>query len=117
MRRKVDDENGSGYHVNLILTLTINPAVDRTVTVDKLVFEDRGYILDSSESGGGRGVNASRVIHSFGGKTLALLASGGACGAIMEKSLAGMGFPFEVVRVHSPTRTNLTISDKQGLTI
>lgn len=117
MRRSVDDEYGSGYHVNLILTLTINPAVDRTVTVDKLVFEDRGYILDGSESAGGRGVNASRVIHSFGGKTLALLASGGASGATMEKSLAGMGFPFEVVRVHSQTRTNLTISDKQGLTI
>jgi len=101
----------------LILTLTINPAVDRTVTVDKLVFEDRGYILDHSEAAGGRGINASLVIHAFGGKTLALVASGGDAGAKMEKSLAGMKFPFEVVRVRSQTRTNLTISDKQGLTV
>ena len=28
-----------------------------------------------------------------------------------------MGFPFEVVRVHAEGRANLTISDKQGLTI
>jgi 1-phosphofructokinase family hexose kinase len=101
----------------LIVTLTINPAIDRTVTVDKLVFEDRGYILSRSEAAGGRGVNASYVVHCFGGKTLALLASGGEAGSRMEQYLKVMGFPFEVVRVQSETRINLTISDKQGLTI
>ena len=80
----------------MILTLTINPAVDRIVSVDKLVFEDRAYILDRTEVAGGRGVNASVLLHGFGGKTLALLTSGGAAGEQMEKSLAGMGFPFEV---------------------
>ena len=64
----------------MILTLTINPAIDRTVSVDKLVFEDRAYILDRTEAAGGRGVNASKVIHGFGGKTLALLTAGGAVG-------------------------------------
>ena len=105
------------YHVSLILTLTINPAVDRTVTVDKLVFEDRGYILNRDEGAGGRGINASHVIHAFGGKTLALLTAGGAPGQTIEKSLAGMRFPFETVRVRSDSRINLTISDKQGLTV
>jgi 1-phosphofructokinase family hexose kinase len=106
-----------GYHVSLILTLTINPAVDRTVTVDKLVFEDRAYILGRAEAAGGRGVNASQVIHAFGGKTLALLTSGGAAGQHIEESLAGMGFPFEAVHVATESRINLTISDKQGLTV
>jgi 1-phosphofructokinase family hexose kinase len=101
----------------MILTLTINPAVDRIVSVDKLVFEDRAYILDQNEVAGGRGVNASVVIHGFGGKTLALLTSGGSSGEKMEKSLGKMGFPFEVVRVRPESRTNLTISDKQGLTV
>ena len=101
----------------MIVTLTINPAIDRTVTVDKLVFEDRGYILGRTEAAGGRGVNASRVIHAFGAKTLALLASGGEAGTRMEASLKEMGLPFEAVRVHSESRTNLTISDKQGLTV
>lgn len=103
--------------IDLIVTLTINPAIDRTVSVDKLVFEDRAYILGRTEAAGGRGVNASMVIHSFGGKTLALLASGGAAGTRMEKSLGASGLPFEAVRVHSETRTNFTISDKQGLTV
>ncbi len=107
----------SGYHVSLIITLTINPAIDRTVSVDKLVFEDRAYILDRTEAAGGRGINASRVIHSFGGKTLALLTCGGAVGERMSKSLGTLGFPFEVVRVKQDSRVNITISDKQGLTI
>jgi len=101
----------------LILTLTINPAIDRTISVDKLVFEDRGYILDRTEAAGGRGVNASQVIHAFGGKTLALLTSGGEIGQRMEQLLGGMGFPFEAVRVRAEGRANLTISDKNGLTV
>jgi len=103
--------------IDLILTLTINPAIDRTVSVDRLVFEDRAYILDRTEAAGGRGINASLVVHRLGGKTLALLAAGGAAGERIERMLAGVGFPFEVVRVRSESRTNFTISDKQGLTI
>ena len=101
----------------MILTLTINPAIDRTFTVDKLVFEDRAYILDRTEAAGGRGINSSLVIHAFGGKTLALLTSGGKAGERIEKLLAGAGFPFEAVHVRSESRTNLTISDKQGLAV
>ncbi len=101
----------------MILTLTINPAIDRNVSVDKLVFEDRAYILARTETAGGRGINASRVLHGFGAKTIALLTSGGSAGERMEKSLASMHFPFEVVHVKSESRINITISDKQGLTI
>ena len=101
----------------MILTLTINPAVDRTVLVDHLVFEDRGYILSRSEAAGGRGINASRVIHSFGGKTAAILAAGGATGEKIEELLRGDGFHSHVVKIQGESRTNLTISDKQGLTV
>ena len=101
----------------MILTLTINPALDRIITADRLVFEDRGYILDRSEAAGGRGINASQVIHSFGGKTTAVLTTGGAAGERLEKLLGGLGFPFDAVRVHTESRTNLTISDKFGLTV
>jgi 1-phosphofructokinase family hexose kinase len=101
----------------LILTLTINPAIDRIVTVDRLVFDDRGYILSRSQEAGGRGVNASHVLSTFGAGTRALLTSGGSAGACMEQSLAGMGFPYEVVHVKAESRVNLTISDRQGLTV
>ncbi len=101
----------------LILTLTINPAIDRNVTADRLVFEDRAHILSTSESDGGRGINASRVIHSFGGKTLAILTSGGESGARLEALVRAHGFPVEVARIRNEIRCNLTITDKQGLTV
>jgi 1-phosphofructokinase family hexose kinase len=101
----------------LILTLTLNPAIDRTVTVDKLVFEDRAYILDRAEVAGGRGLNASQVIHAFGGKTRALLTSGGGAGQRMLKLLEKSGYPYDAVAVGAESRINLAISDKQGLTV
>jgi 1-phosphofructokinase family hexose kinase len=101
----------------LIVTLTINPALDRNVSADRLVFEDRAYILDTSLSAGGRGINASRVIHSFGGKTLAIATAGGVTGAKFEGLLSDSGFPVKVVPISHETRTNLTISDKRGLTV
>src|SRR5689334_11793408 len=107
----------SGYHVNLILTLTINPAVDRIITADRLVFEDRGYILDHSEAAGGRGINASQVVHAFGGKTVAVLTAGGTAGERIQKLLGTLSFSSDIVHVRAETRTNLTISDKDGLTV
>ena len=59
-----------------ILTLTVNPALDRIVTVDRLVFEDRAYILSTTEMAGGRGINASRVLTSFGAENTAITTSG-----------------------------------------
>ena len=101
----------------MILTLTINPAVDRIITADRLVFEDRGYILDRSEAAGGRGINASQVIHAFGGKTVAVLTAGGPAGERIQKLLSTLGFSSDIVHVRAETRTNLTISDKHGLTV
>jgi 1-phosphofructokinase family hexose kinase len=101
----------------LILTLTINPAIDRTVMVDRLVFEDRAYILSRKEDVGGRGVNASCVIDSYGAPTAAILTAGGQAGAEVEKYVKRRTFPSEIVRIENESRTNLTISDKQGLTI
>src|SRR6185436_11514843 len=89
--------------VVLILTLTVNPAIDHNVTADRLVFENRAYILATDESAGGRGINASRVIHSFGGKTLAILTSGGKSGARLEALVRAHGFPVEI----SPIRNDI----------
>lgn len=101
----------------MILTLTINPAIDRNILADRLVFEDRAYILASNDSAGGRGINASRVLHSFGAKTLAIVTAGGANGERFEKLLAKAGFPARVVHISHDIRINFAITDRQGLTV
>jgi 1-phosphofructokinase family hexose kinase len=101
----------------LIVTLTINPAIDRIISIDRLAFEDRAYINSSRESAGGRGINVSSVIHSFGGETLAVLISGGDSGKRLQGLLGKCGYRIAVVPVQNEIRTNLTITDKHGLTV
>lgn len=101
----------------LIVTLTVNPAIDQTITVDRLVFDDRAYITAKQESAGGRGINASCVIHSFGGKTKAIVPAGGTSGAHFEQFLKCCGFELVLVPIRNEVRRNLTITDKHGLTV
>jgi 6-phosphofructokinase 2 len=100
-----------------ILTLTVNPAVDRIVSVDRLAFEDRAYIESTTEAAGGRGINAARVLTSFGAKAIAITTSGRDGGRKLEQYLEADGFEKEIVKIRNNIRTNLTISDRQGLSV
>lgn len=95
----------------------MNPAIDRIISVDRLAFEDRAYIKSSRESAGGRGLNASCVVHSFGGCTMAIVVSGGETGEGLEKLLNKCDHRIVLVPVKNPVRTNLTITDRHGLTV
>ncbi len=100
-----------------ILTLTVNPALDRIVTVDRLVFEDRAYIESTTEVAGGRGINASRVLTSLGVENTAVTTSGKEVGRKFEEQLQNDKFGQEIVKIRSNIRINLTISDRQGLSV
>lgn len=101
----------------MILTLTLNPAIDQNVQADRLVFEDRAYILSTNEAPGGRGINASMVLHGLGAQTKAITAAGGKNGKRFEELLAKESFPVEYVKIKNNVRNNLTIIDKQGLAV
>ncbi len=100
-----------------ILTLTVNPAVDRIVTVDRLVFEDRAYIESTTEAAGGRGINAARLLTSFGASAIAITTSGRDVGRKFEEQLQHDTFGKEIVKIRSNIRVNHTISDLQGLSV
>lgn len=101
----------------MILTLTVNPAIDRNISADRLVFDDRAYILETSEAPGGRGINASMVIQSFGGKTFAIATAGGETGDHFREYLRAKKFNADLVPIGKEIRTNFTITDKHGLTV
>ncbi len=100
-----------------ILTFTVNPALDRIITVDRLVFEDRAYIQSTTEAAGGRGINAARVLTSFGANVVAITTSGREIGRKFEEHLAHDSFGKEIVKIRNGIRINLTISDRRGLSI
>ena len=101
----------------MIVTLTINPAIDRVISVDRLAFEDRAYVNSSRECAGGRGLNASCVIQAFGGETVAVITCGGDSGLRLHEHLGDCGFRISTVPIRHPIRTNLTITDRHGLTV
>jgi 1-phosphofructokinase family hexose kinase len=100
-----------------ILTLTVNPALDQIISVDRLVFEDRAYIQSATVAAGGRGINAARVLTSFGADVIAITTSGGEIGRKFEEHLQHDSFGKEIVRISNNIRVNLTISDRQGLSV
>lgn len=111
------DGSLTGYNGELIVTLTLNPAIDRIYSVDRLAFEDRARIESTHESVGGRGIHAACVVHAFGGQALAIFPSGGASGKSLQERLRDCGFPILPVPIREELRTNIAITDKQGLTV
>jgi 1-phosphofructokinase family hexose kinase len=101
----------------MILTLTVNPAIDCTYTTDRISYEDRVYVRSSFEQAGGKGINAAHVIQGLGGEVLALATAGGATGKRLAALLAESRLPVSLIPIRHPIRRNLTISDAQGLTI
>ncbi len=101
----------------LILTVTANPAIDQIFITDRLAFDDRSYLRERAEAPGGRGINASRVLHRLGAETLAIAPCGGPTGKRFEAYLKDLGFAFELVRIRQPIRTNRAITDAHGLTV
>ena len=101
----------------MILTLTVNPAIDHTVTTDRISYEDRVYVRSSLEQPGGKGINAARVLKELGAPVLALATSGGPVGKRFAELVKASSLPVSLIPIRHAIRRNLTVSDLQGLTI
>ncbi len=95
----------------MIATVTLNPSLDKTVTVHGLVIEETNRWTTFRRDPGGKGINVSRVIHELGGNTIAYSFSGGVDGQIMKRLLRRKKMPFDFVAVRQPTRSNFIITD------
>ena len=100
----------------MIVTLTANPSVDRTIEVDVLrpgtVIRARASRVDA----GGKGVNVARALAAHGCEATAVLPSGGAEGAQLEALLAGAGLDLRTVRIAGSIRANVTVVEADGTT-
>lgn len=101
----------------MILTLTVNPAIDHTYTTDRISYEDRVYVRTSFEQAGGKGINAARVIHALGAEVVAVATCGGDTGKRFAELVQGSGPAVSLIPIRHPVRHNITISDMHGLTI
>ena len=98
----------------MIVTVTPNPSVDRTVEIDSLV---RGGVLRArraSVEAGGKGVNISRALAANAIPTLAVLPSGGFEGAQLTGLLAAPEVEVVFVRIAGAVRANISIVEPDG---
>jgi 6-phosphofructokinase 2 len=98
----------------MIATITLNPTIDRTITVHGLELDEANRWTSLRLYAGGKGIDVSRAIHEMGGKTTAYGFIGGATGRTVEILLDEEGVPFSFTPIQQETRTNFIIADTKN---
>lgn len=93
----------------MIFTVTLNPAVDRELTVDAIAFDTvlraTGWQVDC----GGKGFNVARMLGSLGVTSTALGFAAGKTGELLDTKLQELGIETDFNWVEGETRTNVSI--------
>ena len=100
----------------MIVTVTLNPSLDRTLRVPELVVGEVLRVAETRTDPGGKGVNVSRALEAHGTATRAVLPVGGAVGTALTALLAKAGVDAVAVPVAGASRSNVTVVEPDGTT-
>jgi 1-phosphofructokinase family hexose kinase len=95
----------------MIYTVTLNPCIDRTLTVERFHIGGTFQIVRSDPLPAGKGVNVARVVATLGEPVVALGWVGEGEAASFAAELARAGIENHLVAIPGFTRTNVTILD------
>ena len=98
-----------------IFTLTLNPAIDMGVTVDKVFHEPKLRSQNTQREPGGGGLNVTRAIAELGGNSTAVFPAGGKTGDLLKFLVGhyctGIACDQRPVPVLAPTRENVIVNE------
>jgi 6-phosphofructokinase 2 len=95
-----------------IVTLTMNPAIDQSALVDRVVPDRKLRCKPPTFEPGGGGINVSRAIQRLGGESLAIYPAGGSMGEFIEEMLNSQKLNHDVVKIDGRTRQNLMVYEE-----
>ena len=95
----------------MIHTLTLNPAIDRSIVVRELNIDDANRVVSERHFAAGKGVDVSRVLVELGGDTIAFGFAGGYAGQELEDRLELAGVRTDFVHLSTETRINVVVRD------
>lgn len=98
----------------MIITVTMNPAIDKTVEIDTLQAGGLNRIQRVEYDAGGKGINVSKTIHELGGESIAVGFLGGNAGKTIEHVLEDRGIKNDFIWVEGETRTNTKVFEQNG---
>lgn len=96
----------------MIITLTLNPAVDKTIEVNNFKVNTVNRVSSVRIDAGGKGINVSKVIHQLGEESIAMGILAGKSGEYIQKTLNDLKITNDFLYVDGETRTNLKIVDR-----
>ncbi len=92
-----------------VVTITMSPSVDYTMSVPRLVPEEKLRANVAAIEPGGGGVQVARALRRLDEDVEAIVTLGGQTGQTLEHLLTGEGVPIHAVRVRGNTRPSLTM--------
>ncbi len=95
----------------MILTVTLNAAIDRTVAVPNFRLGQRHRAVEARTVAGGKGVNVARALKSLGKPVIATGLAGGSIGTRILERLAEEAILNDFTRIEGTSRTNLAVVD------
>jgi 1-phosphofructokinase family hexose kinase len=95
----------------VILTVTLNAAIDRTVAVPSFRQGHRHRAVEASTVAGGKGINVARALKLLGRPVIATGLAGGPTGARLMESLAEESILTDFTWIAGESRTNLAVVD------
>ncbi len=98
----------------MIITVTMNPAIDKTVDLGHMVHGGLNRVSNVIMDAGGKGINVSKTIKELGGETVATGFIGGVGGILIKKVLEEQNITSDFVEIKSDTRTNLKVVEEDG---
>jgi 6-phosphofructokinase 2 len=95
-----------------IVTVTLNPAVDKNTAVRQVVAERKLRCTKPQYDPGGGGLNVARAIKTLGGEAIALWTCGGPLGELLQERLDHEGLPHVAIPIEHMTRENLIVYEE-----
>lgn len=96
----------------MIYTVTLNPALDRAITVERLLHDDTTRVVSEKHYAAGKGIDVSRVLTELDGQSVALGLVGGYDGLQLEGLLINAGVMISFTRISGETRTNILLREE-----
>jgi 1-phosphofructokinase/tagatose 6-phosphate kinase len=95
----------------MILTVTLNTAIDKTLSVPNFRLGRRHRAAEQTTMPGGKGVNVARVLKALGAPVIATGFAGGATGTRIVDQLTQLSVLSDFVRIREESRTNTAVVD------
>jgi 1-phosphofructokinase family hexose kinase len=95
----------------MIITVTLNTAIDKTLSVPNFRLGRRHRTVEQTTMPGGKGVNVARVLKTLGAPVIATGLTGGATGTRIVDQLTQLSVLSDFVRIREESRTNTAVID------